>query len=231
VTTCSSANGTGWFFSRAGARPWEFLRASTERTGDLAFVDIDDDGTTDVLSRDAAGRIVVHRSGRGEPVFLTRSPVAMRDHRFGDFDGDGRTDIFRTRRGGRWEVWHRRTGRWTEVNTSDKPLTELRFGRFDGDRTTDVAGVNRTGWAYSAGATRGWAPLNQLRTSFEHAVAADFDGNGRTDIAIGDDQQWRFSRDGRGPLTTLRCGIASCPTRRSLVHAPARTRGGRGACG
>jgi hypothetical protein len=135
----------------------------------------------------------------------------MRDHRFGDFDGDGRTDIFRARRGGRWEVWHRRTGRWSAVGASDKRLSELLFGRFDGDRTTDVAGVNRAGWAYSAGAARPWAPLNRLRTSFEHAVAADFDGNGRTDIAIGDGQRWRLSRDGRGPLTTLRAGSGALP--------------------
>lgn len=36
------------------------------------------------------------------------------------------------------------------------------------------------------------------------AVAADFDGNGRTDIAFDDGGTWRFSPDGRGPLQLLR---------------------------
>ena len=72
------ANGTGWFFSRAGIRPWERLRASTERTGDLAFADIDGDGTrdgngrTDIaigddprwrFSRDGRGPLATLRSG------------------------------------------------------------------------------------------------------------------------------------------------------------------------
>ena len=47
------ANGTAWFFSRAGQRPWELLHESTKRTGELAFADIDNDGVTDVLYRDA----------------------------------------------------------------------------------------------------------------------------------------------------------------------------------
>ena len=42
-------------------------------------------------------------------------------------------------------------------------------------------------------------------------MAADFDGNGRTDIAISDGQTWRYSRDGRGRLTMLRHGAPNPP--------------------
>src|SRR5690606_35698900 len=35
------ANGTAWFFSRAGIRHWELLHISNKRTGDLGFADID----------------------------------------------------------------------------------------------------------------------------------------------------------------------------------------------
>ena len=46
------ANGTAWFYSRGGKRPWEFLHGSTKRTHELGFADIDNDGITDVLYRD-----------------------------------------------------------------------------------------------------------------------------------------------------------------------------------
>ena len=54
--------------------------------------------------------------------------------------------------------------------------------------------------------------------SFRDAVAADFDGNGKTDIAFGD-HAWRYSPDGRGALRTLRRDEASPnpPLHRLLV--------------
>ena len=58
------ANGTGWFFSRAGIRPWEFLHASTKRTGELGFADIDNDRITDVLYRDGGGNVGFLKGGR-----------------------------------------------------------------------------------------------------------------------------------------------------------------------
>jgi hypothetical protein len=37
-------------------------------------------------------------------------------------------------------------------------------------------------------------------------VAADFDGNGKSDIAFNDGGTWRYSRDGRSSLALLRDG-------------------------
>jgi hypothetical protein len=205
------ANGTAWFFSRAGIRPWEYLHASNKRTGELGFADIDNDRVTDVLYRAPDGKLGYVKSGRGGLLPLTSSPVPMKDLRFGDFDGDGLTDIFRTR-GGHWDVWYGRTRSWARAQDSTKPISELLFGDFDGVRGTDVVAVNRSGWGYSSGATRGWARLNgKLSSSFASAVAADFDGNGRSDIGLGDGQQWRYSRDGRAPLSTLRNGPTGLP--------------------
>lgn len=42
-------------------------------------------------------------------------------------------------------------------------------------------------------------------------MAADFDGNGRTDIAVADGEKWRFSRDGRERMGGLRNGSVSLP--------------------
>ncbi len=201
------ANGTGWFFSRGGIQPWEYLRPSNKRVGELGFADIDNDGVTDVLYRDSAGKLGYVKSGSAAPVTpLTSVPVALRDVRFGDFDGDRLTDMFYTRRN-QWQVWYGRTRRWTPAQTSDKPISGLLFGEFDTVRGTDVVGINSSGWSLSSAATGRWAKLNgRLTSSFSQAVAADFDGNGRTDIAVGDGQKWRYSRDGRSALMTLRNG-------------------------
>ena len=197
------ATGTAWFFSRAGIRPWEYLTGSGRRTQELGFGDIDNDGVTDVLWRDSSGNVFYSRSGRVGFAALTSSPVPMSELRFGDFDGDGLTDIFYTQ-GGQWQVWYGRTRSWTPTQTSSKPISELLFGEFDEIRGTDVVGINNDGWAYSSGSTKRWEWLNgKLVNSFAKAVAADFDGNGKSDIAVDEGSKWRYSRDGRSPLEAL----------------------------
>jgi hypothetical protein len=67
--------------------------------------------------------------------------------------------------------------------------------------------VRNDAWSIASGATAVWAKLNRkLTSSFSNAVAADFDGNGRADIAYADGGTWKVSFDGRGGLTTLRKG-------------------------
>jgi hypothetical protein len=200
------ANGTAWFYSRGGSQPWEFLHASNKRTHELGFADIDNDRITDVLYRDDNGNVGTLKSGTFALVPLTTSPVAMRDLRFGDFDGDSRTDIFYTL-GGEWTIWYGSTRTWTAVNTSSLLLSQLLFGEFDEVRGTDVAGVANGVWSISRSGTGSWVKINnRLTSSFAAAVAADFDGNGKSDIAFNDGGKWRYSRDGRFPLALLRDG-------------------------
>lgn len=199
------ANGTGWFFSRAGVRPWEFLRPSNKRVRKLAFADIDNDGATDVVYRDPAGAVGYVKSGAAAQLTpLTSAPVPIGELRFGDFDGDRLTDIFYTRNR-QWRVWYGSTRTWTPTQTSSQPISGLLFGEFDDVRGTDVAAVARNEWSYSSGSTQRWKRLNaKVAPSFSAAVAADFDGDGKTDIAIGDARVWRYSRGGRSSLRTLR---------------------------
>ena len=183
------ANGTGWFFSRGGIRPWEYLRPSNKRVGELGFADIDNDGVTDVLYRDPAGELGYVKSGSAALAPLTSVPVALKDVRFGDFDGDRLTDMFYTRRT-QWQIWYGRTRRWTPAQTS----TSRSPGCCSASSTPCAApmswGSTRSGWSLSSAATGRWAKLNgRLTSSFSQAVAADFDGNGRTDIAIGDGRE------------------------------------------
>ena len=49
-------------------------------------------------------------------------------------------------------------------------------------------------WKERGGGLTSWTRLNKkLKGSFDDAVAADFDGNGRTDIAFNDGRDWRFT--------------------------------------
>jgi hypothetical protein len=207
--------GTAWFFSRSATAPWEVLRPSTITKGGVGLADIDNDGTTDVLWHHDAD-IVFASGGRGDPQDLTSAPVPMKDLRFGDFDGDGLTDIFYTK-GGRWNVWYGRDRTWVQTESSSIALKSLLFGEFDDVPGTDVAAVTSGMWAYSSGSTQPWARLNaKLIKTFEGAVAADFDGDGRSDIAFGDRRNWRYSSGGAGSLTKLRGSPASPQTLRSL---------------
>ena len=165
-----------------------------------------------MLYRDPSGELGYLKSGTAAPLIpLTTVPVPIKDLRFGDFDGDGKTDMFYTRQN-QWQVWYGSTRTWTATETSGDADLELLFGEFDEVRGTDVAGVLGSGWSYSSASTQGWARLNgKLTSSFSNAVAADFDGNGTTDIAIGDGQTWRYSRDGNSPLVTMRNGDSRLP--------------------
>ena len=205
------ANGTGWFYSSAGVGPWTFLTGSGLRTKELAFADVDNDGVTDVIWRGPDKRLHYLKRGSSPAVVLPSSPVAVTELRFGDFDGDGLRDIFYTQ-DRLWHVWLGTAHQWEVVNSSVTPVSAMLFGQFDALPGTDIAAVRNNQWSYSSGAVSAWQRLNSKRTdSFAKAVAADFDGNGRTDIAVDDGLDWRYSPDGTGSLKLLRKGSATQP--------------------
>ncbi|HET7544388.1 MAG TPA: VCBS repeat-containing protein [Polyangiaceae bacterium] len=199
------ATGTAWFFSRGGQEAWEFLHASAKLTRELGFADIDNDGTTDILYRDGAGNLGYLRSGRVSLQPLTTTPEPMPKLRFGDFDGDGLTDIFYTR-DRQWQVWYGSSKSWQPTATSGFPVEDFLFGEFDAHKGTDIAAVTGGKWQISSGATGSWTVLNDRRkSSFRGAVAADFDGDGKSDIAFDDGARgWIYSKGGASPLIALR---------------------------
>ena len=199
--------GTAWFFSRGGQGPWEFIHASNKITSDLGFADIDNDGTTDVLYRDGAGSLGFLKGGRGVLQPLTTAPEPIDNLRFGDFDGDGLTDIFYTHNR-QWQVWYGSIKDWRPTQTSGYAISDLLFGEFDARKGTDVVAITGGKWKISSGSTGSWTELNSLlRSSFRGAVVADFNGDGRSDIAFDDSGQiWSYSPGGTGPMQSLRQG-------------------------
>jgi hypothetical protein len=202
------ATGTAWFYSPSAIAPWVFLHISDKLVNELGFADINNDGVTDILYRDTVGNVGWLQSGRVPLVNFTTSPVAMADMRFGDFDADGKTDIFYTKNN-LWNIWYGATQLWTVVNASGFAVDEYLFGDFDSVPGTDVAMTLNTGWSISSGATSGWIRINdELSVTFHGVVAADFDGDGYTDIAIDSaeigDASWLVSYGGRKPFVVLR---------------------------
>ena len=97
------------------------------------------------------------------------------------------------------------------------PVSEMLFGEFDDVKGTDVAAVRNNAWSYSSGRRKPWARLNdKLTNSLSGGVAADFNGDGTTDIAFGSGDTWKWSRSGRRPLFLLRKG-KSYPALSTLV--------------
>lgn len=197
------ANGTGWFFSRGGIAPWEFLMPQRQRVRELHFADMDGDGRTDVITG-GAGALAYHSAGRGPRIRISGTNVAAGDVRSGDFDADGRTDLFASS-GGQWRIRSGRTGTWADAQTSRAPVDKLLFGHFDAKPGTDVLTIVRGDWGISSAARTAWTPVGPKRSdSLGGAVAHDFDGNGVTDIAFTKGGAWRLSRDARRPLETIR---------------------------
>jgi hypothetical protein len=211
------ATGTAWFFSRGGREAWEFLRASNKLTANLGFADIDNDGTTDVLYRDSDGNLGFLKSGRDALQPLTTTPEPMSKLRFGDFDGDGLTDIFYTR-DRQWKVWYGSEKDWRPTKTSGYAVSDFLFGEFDAQKGTDVAVITGGKWKISSGSTGSWTELNSLRrSSFRGAVVADFNGDGRSDIAFDDGRQmWGYSPGGAGAMQSLREGDGQSVAYREL---------------
>ena len=159
-------------------------------------------------------------------VQLTTVPVPIKDLRFGDFDGDGKTDIFYTRPGPVVASGTARRKQWdvvTDLEQADRGASVRRVRRRAWHRRRAVLSDR---WAYRAAPRRRGIASTSSSHDVHERVAADFDGNGRTDIAIGDGQTWRYSRDGRSRSRC--CGMATrgCPTARQPAARSGRFDGG-----
>lgn len=181
------ATGTAWYFSPAGNAEWRFLSAKTDSIDTLLLGDLDGDGRTDVLGINGSN-LMVSWGGASEWEVLNTLPAgaSITDLAVGDFNGDGHLDIFYAD-GTNWLVSYGGSGPFVAVNTSGFRKKDLLFGDFDGDGKTDVFGVLNAGWQFSSGGTSGWSPLPgsvSLTNTSNGLVVADFNGDGRADVAM-----------------------------------------------
>lgn len=197
------ATGTSWFYSSGGVTEWRYLNASSLRVKNLAFADIDNDGKTDVLSRQSDDKLYSSSGGTGPWTLLMANAEPIQNLRFHDFNGDGFTDIFWIKNA-QWWIWDGKTKSTYAAQTSTVALENLRFGEFDGVKGVDVVAAVNGQWSYSSGARLSWARLNrQLLSSLSSTLVADVDGDGRPDIVTASGGTWLYSKSGQSEWITL----------------------------
>jgi hypothetical protein len=196
------ATGAAWYYAPAGNAEWRFLNAQADGIAGLLFGDFDADGRTDVFTQ--RGREWLVSWGAASPwEKINESNPALSEFRVGDFIGDKRADVFYSD-GQRWWVSDGGVGSFTNTQDSGFRAKDLGFGDFNGDGKTDVVGVVSGKWMVSLSATGSWAdfPLRAaLTTTMTGLIIADFNGNGRADIAQAYGKS--VSYDGRGNWTGL----------------------------
>jgi hypothetical protein len=180
------ATGASWYYSPGGAREWRYLSGNPAPLSFLRFGDFDGDGRTDVVGVNA-GELLVSWGGVSNWERLNAAPGFVADLAVGkfvsDFPGDRRDDLFYAN-GASWFVSSGGSGPFLETQTSGFHVPDLRFGDFDADGVTDVFGISGNIWQVSYSASSFWTPLAaSLTTSIDSLFVADFDGDGRADIA------------------------------------------------
>jgi hypothetical protein len=176
------ATGAAWYYAPAGQAEWRFLNAQTDKIDTLLFGDFDGDKRTDVFTQhDYSWDVSWGGAGRWEKINV--SGRILGQAAIGDFDGDKRADVFYAD-GHEWFVSFGGVGQFTHFALAAHRVSDLRFGDFNSDGKTDVFGVVGDLWMVVYGGTQYWAPLRaKLTDSAAGLTVADFDGDGRADVA------------------------------------------------
>lgn len=196
------ATGAAWYYAPAGVAEWRFLNAQTDGIGSLLFGDFDADGRTDVFTQHGSNWDVSW-GGASRWETINVSGAILGNAAVGDFVGDRRADVFYAD-GQRWWVSDGGVGPFVHTQDSSYRAADLGFGDFNGDGKTDVVGVVSGQWMVSLSATGSWAgfPLRSALTkTMAGLIIADFNGNGRADVAQAYGKS--VSYDGRGNWTDL----------------------------
>jgi hypothetical protein len=199
------ATGTAWWYSSAGLTEWRFLRASTARVADMRFGKFDHDQRTDVLLS-AGGNWYVSSGGTGSPLWIRGDGTSLLDCVFGDFNHDGVTDALRAD-GSTWSIAYNATGPWMWRRDSWVRAENLRVADFTNDQFDDVFWIESNTWNLWNPATNVWTRDTRkpvLNSDMPLLIVADFDGDGRADLAKTQDYDWIWLRAGSLEWALLR---------------------------
>lgn len=213
--------GAAWYFSSGGRAEWRFLNRMPEKASALRFGDFDGDRRTDVLAIHN-GEVQISWAG-GSP-WQTVNVVAwsLSDLAVGDFDGDRHSDLFLAT-GAEWFVAPGARN-WAPYSAQPYLTTNIRFGEFTGDRKTDVVAVVGGKWRILTkhSGFEQWIALHpSLSGSLAGVIAADFTGDGKSDLARSPIGGWWISAAGMAGWTKLRSTpFPSDPSMTSILGKP-----------
>jgi hypothetical protein len=223
------ATGAAWYYSPGANAEWRFLSAKTETTDTLLIGDFDGDGRADVIKQ-SGDDWFVSWGGRSDWQLLSTNhrvnigAMSGQPDRglayfvIGHFVSDKRADVLFVDGRNRsseppfqsqwdpvenWWVSAGGTAPFELYATSSFKREDLAFGDFDGGGKTEVAGVVDNQWMFvPSQGPRQWTPLrSKLTNSMDGLIAADFDGDRITDLALFSPYprppHWVVSLDGR----------------------------------
>ena len=227
------ATGAGWYCSPGANAEWRFLSAKTETADMLLFGDFDGDGITDVFKQEGDTWYVSwggrspwqvlssnHRVNMPNPELSPPAPGSsitvnsdpgVVSYVIGDFVGDNRADVFFAD-GQTWWVSDGGTAPFVVYASSSFKRPDIAFGDFDGSGKTEVIGVVDNQWMFvPALGAHAWTPLRpKLNNTMNGAFAADFNGDGATDIALTIGGIWQVSLNARANATSAP-GLTALP--------------------
>jgi FG-GAP-like repeat len=189
---------------------------ATLRWEDLRGVDIDGDGTTEMVSPAGDALNVVRGIGRTitiGSIRLTRHVEGFRPMFTADLDGDGRRDVVLDTYSAVGILWGRAEDETAfSVSIFDLPLAPQVAADFNGDGVDDLASVSSEGVAILHGARdrqlRG-APLSPVSGASRFMVETDIDHDGRVDLVVSSwDTNLEVLRGEPGSRFSIRAAIA-----------------------
>jgi reactive intermediate/imine deaminase len=206
---------------RGGIRTAYDLGPTADKTYSGRLVDLDGDGDLDVVtSNDAPSpKLAYLNDGKGRFTVGSaygRPEWPMRNATVADMNGDGRPDIIAANRYGRtagfnYICLNRGAGRFDAdcVPFAPEPATTITAADFNGDGFTDLLVPHRNGgqsriYLGAAGADLAALrslPFGPVDARIRIAEAADFNGDGRVDVVVIDQELGVAVYEGRGDGT------------------------------
>jgi hypothetical protein len=210
LAASASENTVVWFRSSGGSpAAWTPFTITSTALGAACVLaaDIDGDGRVDAVSASTLSNTVAwYRNGGGSPVVWTAHNVStslggVRTAATADVDADGRLDVISASYYDGWVVWHKNIDGfpvlWAPALVGAGLFEPgwVHAADVDGNGWVDVAASSFNGGALTLYYNQGGSPVGWVAVAVVSASAlparalctADFDGDGRLDLASASD--------------------------------------------